>query len=188
MAKRERGSKPPYGGFFVARAEILDAQGVARAVRRMAHEIIERNEGLDDVILVGLQTGGVPFAEAIASDLAHIEQTIVPVGKLDVANYRDDSRLRPVSSEAPTEIDFDVTHKVAVLVDDVLFTGRTVRSAMDALMDLGRPKAIQLASMIDRGHRELPIRADFIGKNVPTKRSEAIEATLDGVEIGEMSK
>ena len=188
MAERERGGTPPFGGFFNAHTEVMDADAVARAIRRMAHEIIERNDGLDDVCLVGLQTGGVPFAEAIAADLAHIEETIVQIGKLDATMYRDDFSLRPVLPEAQTDITFNVTHKNIVLVDDVLFTGRTIRSAMDAIMDSGRPKSIQLAVMIDRGHRELPIRPDYVGKNLPTRKGEVVNATLESIELGEVTK
>ncbi len=154
----------------------------------MAHEIIEANKGLDDVVLVGLQTGGVPFAEAIAAALVEIESVAVPTGKLDVAFYRDDINLRPVLPEAVTEIEFDLNRKMVVLVDDVLFTGRTIRAALDAIIDQGRPRAIQLAVMVDRGHRELPIRPDFVGKNLPTRRNEAVNATLDGVELGEVER
>ncbi len=188
MAERERRRTPPYGGVFVARTEILDAAAVARAVRRMAHEIIERNEGLDDVVVVGLQTGGVPFAEAVAATLGEIESVDVPVGKLDVAFYRDDIKLRPVLPEAITDVPFDISRRVVVLVDDVLFTGRTIRAALDALIDQGRPRAIQLAVMVDRGHREVPIRPDYVGKNLPTRLSEVVNATLEGVALGEMER
>ncbi len=188
MAERERRRTPPYGGVFVARTEVLDVEAIGRAVRRMAHEILEANRGLTDVVLVGLQTGGIPFAEAIASALLDIEGVEVPVGKLDVAFYRDDINLRPVLPEAATEIAFDLDRKVVVLIDDVLFTGRTIRAALDALIDQGRPKSIQLAVIIDRGHRELPIRPDYVGKNLPTRRDEAVNATLHGVELGEMTK
>lgn len=188
MAERERRRTPPFGGVFVARSEILDAAAVQRAIRRMAHEIVEANEGLDDVVLVGLQTGGVPFAEAIGEALMDIEGVEVATGKLDVAFYRDDINLRPVLPEASTEIDSDIDRKVVVLVDDVLFTGRTIRAALDAIMDQGRPRAIQLAVMVDRGHRELPIRPDYVGKNIPTRRSEAINATVERVELGEVSR
>ena len=188
MAERERGGKPPYGGFFNAHHKVMDETDVARAVRRMAHEILERNQGLEDVVIVGLQTGGIEFAEAIAGDLMKIEETIVPVGVLDVAPYRDDVKLRPILEEAETEINSDIDRKTVILVDDVLFTGRTIRAAMDAVMDLGRPNHIQLAVMIDRGHRELPIKADFVGKNLPTRLEEAVNATLAGVELGEMLK
>ena len=154
----------------------------------MAHEIIERNEGLADVVVVGLQTGGVPFAEALCAALADIEGVEVPLGKLDVAFYRDDINLRPVLPEATTDVPFDIARQVVVLVDDVLYTGRTIRAALDALIDQGRPRAVQLAVMIDRGHREVPIRPDYVGKNLPTRSDEAINATIDGVDIGEMEK
>ncbi len=154
----------------------------------MAHEIIEANKGLDDVVLIGLQTGGVPFGEAIAAALLEIEEVEVPLGKLDVAFYRDDINLRPVLPEAVTEIDFDLNRKIIVLVDDVLFTGRTIRAALDAIIDQGRPRAIQLAVMVDRGHRELPIRPDYVGKNLPTRRNEAVNATLERVELGEVER
>ncbi len=154
----------------------------------MAHEIIERNKGLEDVVIIGLQTGGVPFADAIATALADIEGVTVPVGRLDVAFYRDDINLRPVLPEAATEVSFDISRKVVVLVDDVLFTGRTIRAALDAIMDQGRPRAVELAVMVDRGHRELPIRPDFVGKNLPTRQDEAVNATIDGVDLGEMEK
>ncbi len=186
MAERERRRTPPYGGVFVARSEVLDAARVERAVRRMAHEIVEANQGLDEVVLVGLQTGGVPFAQAIAGALQEIEGVEVPLGRLDVAFYRDDLNLRPVLPEADTEINADIDRRVVVLVDDVLFTGRTIRAALDAIMDRGRPRAVQLAVMVDRGHRELPIRPDFVGKNLPTSRSETVNATIQGVEIGEV--
>jgi len=188
LAERERRRTPPYGGVFVARIQVLDADAVKRAVRRMAHEILERNKGLEDVVIVGLQTGGVPFAEAIAAALAEIENVEVPLGKLDVAFYRDDINLRPVLPEAATEVPFDISRKTVILVDDVLFTGRTIRAALDALIDQGRPRAVELAVMVDRGHREVPIRPDFVGKNLPTRRDEAVNATLDAVELGEMEK
>lgn len=188
MAERERRRTPPYGGVFVARNTVLDAGAVDRAVRRMAHEVVERNRGLDDVVIIGLQTGGVPFASALQDALEDIEGVEVPLGKLDVAFYRDDINLRPVLPEAATEVAFDLNRKIIVLVDDVLFTGRTIRAALDAIIDQGRPRAIQLAVMVDRGHRELPIRPDFVGKNLPTRRDEVVNATLDGVEIGEVTK
>ena len=188
MAERERRLTPPYGGVFVPRSTVLDRDAVARAVRRMAHEIVERNEGLENLCVVGLQTGGVPFASAIARQFREIEGTEVPIGKLDVAFYRDDINLRPVLPEAVTDIPFDVDRKIVVLVDDVLFTGRTIRAALDALIDQGRARSVQLAVMIDRGHRELPIRPDFVGKNLPTRRSEVVNATLEGVQLGEMHR
>ncbi|MFV0257267.1 MAG: bifunctional pyr operon transcriptional regulator/uracil phosphoribosyltransferase PyrR [Acidimicrobiales bacterium] len=188
MAERERRRTPPFGGVFVPRNTVLDAAAVSRAVRRMAHEVIERNSGLDEVVIIGLQTGGVPFAEALADALFTIEAVRVPLGRLDVAFYRDDISLRPVLPEAATDVDFDIDRKVVVLVDDVLFTGRTIRAALDALIDQGRPRAIQLAVMVDRGHRELPIRPDYVGKNLPTRRDEAVNATLDAVELGEVTR
>jgi pyrimidine operon attenuation protein/uracil phosphoribosyltransferase len=188
LAERERKRTPPYGGVFVARNTVLDAAAVDRAVRRMAHEVIERNSGLGDVVIIGLQTGGVPFAGALAAALLQIEDVEVPVGKLDVAFYRDDINLRPVLPEAATDVPFDVDRKVIVLVDDVLFTGRTIRAALDAIIDQGRPRAVQLAVMVDRGHRELPIRPDYVGKNLPTRRDEVVNATLGGVELGELAR
>lgn len=164
----------------------MDPSDMGRAIRRMAHEIVERNHGLDGVALVGLQTGGVPLAEAIAGDLSEIEGVDVEVGKLDVAFYRDDIGIRPVLAEEPTDIPFDVDGRTIVLVDDVLFTGRTIRAALDALSSFGRPRAVQLAVMVDRGHRELPIRPDFVGKNLPTRRDEVVNVSANGVELGEM--
>jgi pyrimidine operon attenuation protein/uracil phosphoribosyltransferase len=154
----------------------------------MAHEVIERNSGLDDVVIIGLQTGGIPFAGALAAALHEIEDVQVPVGRLDVAFYRDDISLRPVLPEAVTDVPFDINRKVVILVDDVLFTGRTIRAALDAIIDQGRPRAIQLAVMVDRGHRELPIRPDYVGKNLPTRRDEAVNATLQGVELGDIAR
>lgn len=188
MAERERRLTPPYGGVFVARKRVMDANDLQRAVWRMAHEIVERNHGLDDVVLIGLQTGGVPLARRLAEALRKIEGVDVPVGTLDVAFYRDDIGLRPVLPEAVTDIPFDVSGRIVVLVDDVLFTGRTIRAALDALTDFGRPRAVQLAVMVDRGHRELPIRPDFVGKNLPTRRDEVVDVGPDGVELGEMVK
>jgi len=164
----------------------MDADGVRRAVTRIAHEIIERNAGLEDVVLVGLQTGGVPFARALATALDEIEGTEIPVGTLDVALYRDDIGLRPVMPEAVTDIPLDLSGSHVVLVDDVLFTGRTIRAALDALHDFGRPRVVQLAVMIDRGHRELPIRPDYVGKNLPTRRDEAVDVHEDGVDLGDI--
>ena len=188
MAERERRSTPPFGGVFVARTQVLDADDVRRAIWRMAHEIVEHNHGLDEVLLVGLQTGGVAFAAALAEALDKIDGTTVPQGTLDVAFHRDDIGLRPVLPSAVTDIPGDLAGRVVVLVDDVLFTGRTIRAALDAVHSYGRPRAVQLAVMVDRGHRELPIRADYVGKNLPTRRDEVVNATLDGVELGELVK
>jgi len=164
----------------------MTADDLRRAITRIAHEIIEHNHGLEAVALVGLQTGGVPLARRLAATLAEIEGTEVPVGTLDVAFYRDDIGLRPVLPEAVTDIPFDITGLTVVLVDDVLFTGRTVRAALNALNDYGRARAIQLAVMVDRGHRELPMRPDYVGKNLPTRRDEMVDVSDDGVVIGDM--
>ena len=161
------------------KAEIMDESGMMRAVTRIAHEIIERNKGIEDIILIGIQRRGVPLAKLIAKKIFEVEGTEIPVGILDITFYRDDLSML---SEHPvingTEINFPVTDKIIVLVDDVLYTGRTVRAAIDAVMDIGRPKMIQLAILIDRGHRELPIRADYVGKNVPTSKNEVINVKL----------
>ena len=161
----------------------MSPDDIQRAVWRMAHEIIERNHGLDNVVLIGLQTGGVPLAGLLADDLRQIDDVELPIGSLDVAFYRDDIGLRPVLQEAATEIPVDLTERIVVLVDDVLFTGRTIRAALDALTDFGRPRAVQLAVMVDRGHRELPIRPDYVGKNLPTSRDEEVTVTSDSVVI-----
>jgi pyrimidine operon attenuation protein / uracil phosphoribosyltransferase len=182
VAERERSHTR--GGVFVPRSQVLSASDVQRALVRMAHEVAERNGGLDDVLLVGLQTGGVPLATRMAAVLRDVEDVTVPVGTLDVAFYRDDIGLRPVLPEAVTDIPGDLTGKVVVVVDDVLFTGRTVRAALNALGDFGRARAIQLAVMVDRGHRELPIRPDYVGKNLPTRRDEMVDVSEDGVNIG----
>lgn len=188
MGERERASAPPFGGAFVARAVVLDADQIGRAIRRMAHEIIERNGGVDSLVVIGLQTGGIEPALRLVESLEAIEGTRVPIGSLDVAFHRDDIGLRPVLPQAPTEIDVDLNGATVILVDDVLYTGRTVRAALDAINDFGRPAAIQLAVMVDRGHRELPIRADYVGKNVPTSSHESVSVTMKAVEVGEMHK
>ncbi len=164
---------------MIDKAEIMDESGIMRAVTRIAHEIIEKNKGIEDVILIGIQRRGVPLAKLIAAKIREVEGKEVPVGILDITFYRDDLSMlaeHPVING--TEINFPVTDKVVVLVDDVLYTGRTARSAIDAIMDIGRPRMIQLAILIDRGHRELPIRADYVGKNVPTSRAEVINVKL----------
>ncbi len=188
MAERERRITPPYGGVFHARTRVLERDDLQRAVWRMAHEVIERNHGLDNVVLIGLQTGGVTVAGWLATALESIEQERPPIGTLDVAFYRDDLNLRPVLPEAVTDIPFDIDGALVVLVDDVLFTGRTIRAALNALNDYGRPRSVQLAVVIDRGHRELPIRPDYVGKNLPTRRDEVVDVNIDGVDLGEMRK
>tara|TARA_B100000686_G_C16735149_1_gene943175 strand:- start:1026 stop:1607 length:582 start_codon:yes stop_codon:yes gene_type:complete len=186
MADSERLNTPLGRGVFVAQSEIMDADGVRRALWRMSHEILEQNKGLSDVLLIGLETGGVHLAHKLAVNLLEIEDADVPVGTLDVAFYRDDIGIRPVTPRNPTDLPFDLTSKVVVLVDDVLFTGRTIRAAMDAIVDFGRPAAVQLAVMIDRGHRELPIRPDYVGKNLPTRRNELVDVSEDGVWLGQI--
>jgi pyrimidine operon attenuation protein/uracil phosphoribosyltransferase len=166
----------------------MNASDLRRAIKRIGHEIVERNHGLEGVVLVGLQTGGVLMAEAFAEALAEIDGTEVPTGTLDVALYRDDIGIRPVLPEAVTDIPVDLDGAIVVLVDDVLFTGRTIRAALDALTAYGRVRAVQLAVMVDRGHRELPIRPDFVGKNLPTRRDEMVNVSPSGVDLGELVK
>ncbi|HSB30965.1 MAG TPA: bifunctional pyr operon transcriptional regulator/uracil phosphoribosyltransferase PyrR [Candidatus Sulfobium mesophilum] len=160
--------------------ELLDKEDVERAITRMAHEIIEKNKGVRSICLVGIQRGGVHIANRLALKLKEIEGKSIPVGKLDIALYRDDIGVR---KEQPvvrrTEVPCEINNKRVVLVDDVLFTGRSIRAAMDAVMDMGRPSTIQLAVLVDRGHRELPIKADFVGKNVPTSLEETVQVQLE---------
>src|ERR1700722_10908516 len=186
VAERERSHTRPRGAVFVPRAQVMSAADVHRAITRMAHEIAERNRGLHDVVLVGLQTGGVALAERLAETLAEVEGAAIPVGTLDVAFYRDDIGLRPVLPEAATEVPVELTGTQVVLVDDVLFTGRTVRAALNALADYGRARSVQLAVMVDRGHRELPIRPDYVGKNLPTRRDEMVDVSEAGVVLGDV--
>jgi pyrimidine operon attenuation protein / uracil phosphoribosyltransferase len=186
VAERERSHTRPRGALFVPRAQVMSASDVQRAVTRMAHEIAERNPGADQLVLIGLQTGGVPIAGRLVATLEEVESTVIPVGSLDVAFYRDDIGLRPVLPEAVTDISFDLTGSTVVLVDDVLFTGRTIRAALNALNEYGRAQAVQLAVMVDRGHRELPIRPDYVGKNLPTRRDEMVDVTDDGVALGDV--
>jgi pyrimidine operon attenuation protein/uracil phosphoribosyltransferase len=170
----------------VKKKTIMDEDAMRRALVRISHEIVERNKGVEKVALIGIRTRGVPLAERICKEIEKIENVKVPIGSLDITMYRDDlSTLgyNPVMKE--TDVDFDINGKTVVLVDDVLFTGRTIRCALDALIDIGRPKAIQLAVMVDRGHKELPIRADYVGKNVPTSASESVDVAikeLDGID------
>jgi pyrimidine operon attenuation protein / uracil phosphoribosyltransferase len=158
---------------------VLDARDISRALSRIAHEILERNKGADDLVLLGIPTGGVPLARRIAERISSVEAVDVPVGSLDVTMYRDDLRMRPARTLLPTDIPAGgIDDKVVVLVDDVLFSGRTIRAALDALNDLGRPRAVRLAVLVDRGHRDLPIRADFVGKNLPTSLAETVTVRL----------
>ncbi|MBQ7318475.1 MAG: bifunctional pyr operon transcriptional regulator/uracil phosphoribosyltransferase PyrR [Phascolarctobacterium sp.] len=177
---------------YVKKNILMDADAIRRAIVRISHEIIERNKGVEDVILVGIRSRGVPMAERLAAAIEKIENVKVPVGMLDITLYRDDlSTLDYNHVVHGTEIDQDMSGKTVILVDDVLYTGRTIRAALDAIIDMGRPKAVQLAVLIDRGHRELPMRADFDGKNVPTSKKEVVNVQLveqDGVDevaIGE---
>ncbi|MHB0867850.1 MAG: bifunctional pyr operon transcriptional regulator/uracil phosphoribosyltransferase PyrR [Chloroflexota bacterium] len=164
---------------------IMTADDVRRALTRIAHEIIEWNQGTEQLVLVGLRTRGVPLAQRIATRIAEFEDSQVPLGQLDITLYRDDVMTRGPLPLGPTAIPVDITAKRIVLVDDVLYTGRTIRAAMDALIDYGRPEMIRLMVLVDRGHRELPIRADFVGKNLPTSRDEDVHVHLvevDGVD------
>lgn len=162
---------------MVEKADILDEKAIARAITRIAHEIIERNKGIDDCVLVGIKTRGAFIAKRLAERIEQIEGKPIMTGELDITLYRDDLSIKNKNQEPlvqQVDISHNISNKKVVLVDDVLYTGRTVRAAMDAVMDLGRPAGIQLAVLIDRGHRELPIRADFVGKNIPTSSSERI--------------
>lgn len=167
------------------KTEIMDENAIARAITRISHEIIEKNKGVDNLVLMGIQRRGVPLARKIAAKIKEVENREILVGILDITLYRDDLSLlneHPIING--TEINFDIADKKVVLVDDVIYTGRTVRAAIDAIMDINRPQMIQLAVLIDRGHRELPIRADYVGKNVPTSRSEIVHVNvleIDGI-------
>ena len=166
---------------------LLTSREIERALARIGHEIVEKNKGAEDVVLVGMRTRGVPLARRIAETIEDFEGTPLPVGTLDIGLYRDDvspSELNPTNRDL-TDIPISISNRRVILVDDVLYTGRSIRAAMDALMDLGRPKSIQLAVLIDRGHRELPIRADYVGKNIPSSMDEEIQVQLmetDGVD------
>lgn len=155
---------------------LLDGLAVDRATKRISHEIVEKNKGVNDLVLLGIVTRGVPFARKIAENVNAFENACIPVGKVDISFYRDDvKKIAPAPVLKGCEVPCDITDKNVVLCDDVLYTGRTARAAMEAILNIGRPKTIQLAVLIDRGHRELPIRADFVGKNVPTTKSEVIK-------------
>jgi len=185
LAKKPRVFFLP-GEAMKEKARIMDKEGISRAITRIAHEILEKNKGTSGVSLIGIRNRGVYLARRLAAAVKAIEGAEVLTGALDITLYRDDLALasgQPLVRK--TEIDFDINEKIVILVDDVLYTGRTIRAALDALIDFGRPKAIQLAVLVDRGHRELPIRADYSGKNIPTAKHEAIEVRLleaDGVD------
>lgn len=157
---------------------LMDEKAMGRAIRRIAHEIIERNKGLDQTVLVGIHTRGVPLAKRLATELAAIEHRDVPVYDLDISAYRDDTKKSTINEVTTSNAQFDADNMIVILVDDVLYTGRTVRSALNAIMEMGRPRFIELAVLVDRGHRELPIRADYVGKNIPTSRREDISVQL----------
>lgn len=168
---------------MIEKAQIMDEKGISRALIRVAHEIIEKNKGVQDVVLIGIMRRGVPLAKRIADEIYKIENVRPDVGILDITLYRDDlssQNDQPVLNS--TNISFSILNKIVVLVDDVLYTGRTVRAALDAIIDLGRPQSIQLAILIDRGHRELPIRADYVGKNVPTSKNEIVSVNLEEID------
>jgi pyrimidine operon attenuation protein/uracil phosphoribosyltransferase len=167
------------------RAVVMDAADVHRALVRIAHEVVERNKGTGGLVVVGIHTRGVPLARRLAAKLTEIEGRPVPHGALDVAMYRDDIGMRPPQATHDTHLPFDLAGTVVVLVDDVLYTGRTVRAALDALTDFGRPRAIQLAVLVDRGHRELPLRADYVGKNLPTAPDQAVRVQLQETDGGD---
>ncbi len=180
---------------FNEKAVIMNAREMARAVKRMAHEIIEANKGIDNLVLLGVQRRGVSVAKQLAEAIKQVEGTDVPQGSLDITFYRDDlSQLGPSPQVSSTDMPFNVAEKIVILVDDVLYTGRTVRAALDVIMDWGRPQAIRLAVLVDRGHRELPIRPDFVGKNVPTSQREIIKVKVmefddkEEVVVGEVAE
>ena len=178
---------------YVEKAQIMDEPAMARAIARISHEIVERNQGTEHLVLVGIRRRGVPLAKRIQQKLKQYEGADVPLGVLDITLYRDDlQQIGPTPVVRTSELPEDITGKIVVLVDDVLYTGRTARAALDALIDFGRPKVIQLAVLVDRGHRELPIRADFVGKNRPTSEKEVVRVSVkdedgfDSVSIGEV--
>ncbi len=163
---------------FKEKAQVLDEHALDRALTRIAHEILERNAGADELAFVGLRTRGVTLAQRLAAKIARIDGVQLPVGTLDISLYRDDLGLRSAPVVRGTDVPFPMKDKIVVLVDDVLFTGRTIRAALDAMIDLGRPRMVQLAVLVDRGHRELPIRPDYVGKNLPTSRRESVAVRL----------
>jgi len=168
---------------FIEKTRIMDEAGMRRALTRISHEIIERNKGVKDLAIIGIRRRGGPLAERLAEKIKEIEGVEIPVGLLDITLYRDDlTTLASQPMVLRTEVPFDITNKVIILTDDVLYTGRTVRAALDALIDLGRPRAIQLAVLVDRGHKELPIKADYVGKNVPTSKKEIITVRVKEID------
>lgn len=176
--KSDAQSSDPFDGSVPQARTVLDEDDIARALTRITHEILERNRGSADVLLLGIPTRGVHLARRVARRMAEVEGREIRVGALDVTMYRDDLRLKPARALEHTDIPDEVDDKVVVLIDDVLYSGRTIRAALDALNELGRPRAVQLAVLVDRGHRELPIRADFVGKNLPTSLAERVKVTL----------
>jgi len=183
----------PHGRFFAMKqhggiimrikTEIMDEKALDRALTRISHEIIERNKGVEGLVLLGIKTRGVSLAKRLCEKIRNIEGNVLPVGTLDITRHRDDIKdMKDIPRENLTDISFDINGMKVVLVDDVLYTGRTVRAAMDAIVEIGRPLSIQLAVLVDRGHRELPIRADYVGKNVPTSRSEMIIVNVGEVD------
>jgi pyrimidine operon attenuation protein/uracil phosphoribosyltransferase len=162
--------------------QLLGADDIRRAIARLAHEVVERNAGTDTLVLVGLRTRGIPLARRLQQRIKEFEGEEIPLGELDITLYRDDVHQRAPRALSPTSIPVDIADKTVVLVDDVLYTGRTIRAALDALVDLGRPRAIQLVCLVDRGHRELPIRPDYVGKNVPTSRHEKVAVRLEEID------
>jgi|SRR5690625_2345453 len=168
------------GGRVNKKTTILDASSVNRALTRIAHEILERNKGGENLVLVGIKTRGVPLAKRLQAKIRQIEDITVPIGELDITLYRDDLQKKSADPELlATNIEVDIKNQTVILIDDVLYTGRTVRAAMDAVMDIGRPAQVQLAVLTDRGHRELPIRADYVGKNIPTSKEELIVVNVN---------
>lgn len=169
------------------KAKLLDDKMIDRSLTRLSHEIIEKNKGVDNLVLIGIKSRGVPLANRLSNKIEQIEGKRIPVGALDITLYRDDLSLRSYEPDVKgLELDFPIDEKIVILVDDVIYTGRTVRAAMDAIIDYGRPSAIQLAVLVDRGHRELPIRPDYVGKNVPTSSKEVVKVKLE--EMDELSE
>lgn len=168
---------------MIEKAQLMDEKAMARAITRISHEIIEKNKGIEDLVLVGVKTRGIPLAKRVQLKIEEIEGKLLPVGDIDISRYRDDISERRVEGNLSDDnTPFDIDKKTVVLIDDVLYTGRTVRAALDYIIDNGRPKAIQLAVLVDRGHRELPIRADYVGKNVPTSKNEFISVKLSEID------